>query len=804
MRARSLAQMRKALGQGGDQGFSEELAAEVGRFVCGLPGMGSLGPRDLSMAGAYLAEELAGSVVKFVLSEDASALVEGLRERLREAGLLSGFERDLRSLDGEPSAKHQLASAWVDACVRRQAEGLAHAAPEATAWLVTSPGLWQVHKVGTSLYVEGLLGGHSRISDGRLSIRYDEFLDRLGRYHGSEAPAYRSYRALRRERVEASKRELRIGELKPRVLTSFVRNKLINDLYLHLIGDNLAKQMGASGDSKRTDLMGMLLLISPPGYGKTTLMEYVASRLGLAFVKVNGPSLGHQVVSLDPSEAPNATARQEVVKINLAFEMANNAMLYLDDIQHTDPEFLQKFISLCDGSRRIEGVWKGRTRTYDLRGKKFCVVMAGNPYTETGEKFRIPDMLANRADIYNLGDQLSGREHLFALSFIENAITSNTVLAPLATRDQQDIYRLCRMAQGEQIPATDLSHGYSAGELDEIVSTLSKLMQCRDVLLKVNAQYIESAAQDDALRSEPAFKLQGSYRNMAKLAEKIVPAMNADEVEALITDHYRGESQTLTVGAKGNLLKLKELRGRLSTEEAAEWSRIKEEFKALQRMGGSGDDPVARMTGAIGLLGDQMKGIRGALSETRDPALPARIAGLGGELGRIAEAMSAPGPVEPLLESLDKRLSELSEILSDGPLPRSVGAVGQAMERLAEGGEAGEIRSGLEGLAAAVESALAKAERSGDRTEPMALPVSASAIARQTEKVLVEEAGRLLQGKEPRPSADPTLAGALAAVQRLTGRITNRIVSEEMVDREMLMQGLREDVAMALAEIAEG
>ena len=64
-------------------------------------------------------------------------------------------------------------------------------------------------------------------------------------------------------------------------------------------------------------------------------------------------------------------------------------MLYLDDIQHTNPELLQKFISLCDAQRRIEGVWKGRTRTYDLRGKKFCVVMAGNPYTEIGRA--LPD-----------------------------------------------------------------------------------------------------------------------------------------------------------------------------------------------------------------------------------------------------------------------------------------------------------------------------------------------------------------------------------------------------------------------------
>ena len=88
-------------------------------------------------------------------------------------------------------------------------------------------------------------------------------------------------------------------------------------------------------------------------------MEYVANRLGITFVKVNGPSLGHDVTSLDPAQCPNSAARQEVEKINLAFEMGDNVLIYLDDIQHTHPEFLQKFISLCDGTRRIEGVYKG-------------------------------------------------------------------------------------------------------------------------------------------------------------------------------------------------------------------------------------------------------------------------------------------------------------------------------------------------------------------------------------------------------------------------------------------------------------
>ena len=121
---------------------------------------------------------------------------------------------------------------------------------------------------------------------------------------------------------------MRLEEFKPRVLTSFVRNRLLDEVYLPLIGDNLAKQMGAAGEDKRTDRMGLLLLISPPGYGKTTLMEYIANRLGIVFMKINGPAIGHAVTSLDPSEAPNAAAREEVERLNLALEMGDNVMLY--------------------------------------------------------------------------------------------------------------------------------------------------------------------------------------------------------------------------------------------------------------------------------------------------------------------------------------------------------------------------------------------------------------------------------------------------------------------------------------------
>ncbi len=224
--------------------------------------------------------------------------------------------------------------------------------------------------------------------------------------------------------------------------------------------------------------------------------------------------------------------------------------------------------------------------------------MAGNPYTESGDVFRIPDMLANRADIYNLGDVLSGREQTFALSYIENAITANPVLQPLASRDPKDVQRLVRLARGEDVPASEFAHSYNAAELAELVALLQRLFAARDVLLKVNASYIESAAQQDDYRSEPPFKLQGSYRNMTKLASRITPLISDAELDALIRDHYRGEAQTLTTGAEENLLKLAHLLGRPSAEEQARWQTICEEFVRLKKLGGS-DDGSMRIANTV-------------------------------------------------------------------------------------------------------------------------------------------------------------------------------------------------------------
>lgn len=544
---------------------------------------------QVKQSAKYLAAELSRENLEFITSTYAEELVAELQRSLTDDGW-KNYLASLNKLASIPAEQWKLTHAWLEAlCVEKRLSK--NYIFEAIAILNTGKQLKRrSSSAALDITVKGLLGDHGKINDRTLTFSLDQFLHCMNHHVSEVIPAYHHYLELRQTIIAEEREVLRLDTFKAKPLSSFVRNRLINESYLPLIGDNLAKQMGTVGEDKRTDLMGLLMMISPPGYGKTTLMEYVANRLGLIFMKINCPSLGHDVLSLDPEQAPNATARQELEKLNLGLEMGNNVMLYLDDIQHTHPEFLQKFISLCDATRKIEGVWKGKTKTYDMRGRKFCVVMAGNPYTESGEAFQIPDMLANRADIYNLGDILGGMDEQFALSYIENSMTSNPVLAPLATREMSDTYKLIDMAKGKNVATTDLSHQYSGAEVNEITEILKKMFVVQDVVLKINQQYIASAAQNDKYRTEPVFKLQGSYRNMNKMTEKISSVMNEEELMQMIADHYLGESQLLTTGAEDNLLKLAELRGNMTDEQQERWQQIKSDFMRNKALGGDSSD----------------------------------------------------------------------------------------------------------------------------------------------------------------------------------------------------------------------
>ena len=590
----------------------DNLEAAVSNFI---EEHGLFAEVDQQQIAEYLFRELTRSE-HFILSQPADQLRKDFMKYLKVKSSTAFYKDSLFDLRENPVEQYELIRKWVEAFIEQNPTDHGTTYLEETAALLFLDDFKSstLIKSDTMIAVNELQGTHPVIEEGHYAMDYNDFMSKMAHYTGEVVPRFQHFIDLKKSIADHYRKDLRLEEFKPRVLSSFVRNQLIDQVYLPIFGDNLAKQIGTVGEGTRTDRMGMLLLISPPGYGKTTLMEYIANRLGLIFMKINGPALGHQVTSLDPGEAPNIAAAQELEKLNLALEMGNNVMLYVDDIQHCHSEFLQKFISLCDAQRKIEGVYKGQSKTYDLRGKRISVVMAGNPYTESGEKFQIPDMLANRADIYNLGNIIGDSEKVFKLSYIENALTSNPVLQKLAVKSHKDVHTLLKYIETNSQEGLTFEANHSPEEINEYTLVLKKLLDIRDVVLMVNQEYIRSAAMSEDYRTEPAFKLQGSYRDMNKLSEKVVPIMNDAELNTLILSHYESEAQTLTAAAEANLLKFKELNNTMDAAEAIRWESIKKTFvkNNIFRTTNS-DDPMSQVLVQMAAFTDGVEGIRDVL-----------------------------------------------------------------------------------------------------------------------------------------------------------------------------------------------
>lgn len=564
---------------------------------------------------SYLFYEFSASP-SFTVSEQSKELEKEFMAYLRKQKLTDSFNTDLSNDAFTTVERYYLVRNWLTSFIdlSDKLRKYKKYRGETACLLLLKEHSFELRHSPDSILIEDLRGSHPVIVNNIYTADYHKLIQKLSRFTTESVPAFEAFTQIKESVISSYKKSLKLNELKPRVLTSFVRNKLINEVYLPLIGGNLAKQLGVAGENKRTARMGMLLLISPPGYGKTTLMEYLANIMGLHFVKINGPTIGHSITSIDPAEAKTSGAREELKKINLSFEMADNVMLYLDDIQHCSSEFLQKFISLADGQRKIDGTFEGESRTYDLRGKRFCVIMAGNPYTESGEKFQIPDMLANRADVYNLGDVIGSSGHLFKLSLLENAIIENPYLQKVAGKSFADFYNLVNFIESRSDLMPDLEGNHTQQDIDDFIAVTKNGLLVRDIVLKVNQNYISSAAMQDAYRTEPPFKLQGSYRDMNKMIGKIVPLMNDNEVNELILTHYESESQTLTSNAEANLLKLKELAGLLSDTERERWKHIKDVFNKNNKLGGiNQDNQAGQVIAQLSDFNNNLEGIKEAI-----------------------------------------------------------------------------------------------------------------------------------------------------------------------------------------------
>ncbi len=623
---------------------------------------------------AYLFDELTHAPKKPVVSGKAAALHSEFSDSIPKVDREKLLSSAIKTTESDPVRAFILARNWADAFLATHTKGTDADAPtgvnpqehlDELAWLVMTggPSTMNVLDAEVAQSIEGLAGSHGVIQSGSMLVHYHQLLRRVRRYREDVVPRFRSLHETKTRIVDEGREDMRLDEFKPRVLTSFVRNRLLDEVYLPLIGDNLAKQMGSAGEDKRTDRMGLLLLISPPGYGKTTLMEYVANRLGIVFMKINGPAIGHGVTSLDPAEAPNAAAREEIERLNLALEMGDNVMLYLDDIQHTNPELLQKFISLCDATRKIEGVRNGRTRTYDLRGRRVAVVMAGNPYTESGERFQIPDMLSNRADVYNLGEIIGDSADAFEMSYLENCLTSNRVLAPLSTAPPEDARAIIRAAERDSLEGIEMQSNISMDQVRDMFEVTRKLLRVRDVVLRVNRAYIRSAAQADAYRTEPPFKLQGSYRNMNRIAERVAGVMNEQELQSLIVSSYEQDAQTLTTDNEANVLKFKEIMGILSSDEKERWDSIKYAYVESVRMSGmDSEDQAGQLMRQLASMRDGLESIRAVISRAIASSGDGAETRMDERIDSLRHTLSASGSqLAETLQATSRQLEKISE-----------------------------------------------------------------------------------------------------------------------------------------------
>ncbi|MDY6992456.1 MAG: DNA repair ATPase, partial [Pseudomonadota bacterium] len=596
--AQSLRQLQMTFG-GGDAAFAQRLRTELAQALQAfiIPYAFDFEQTIIENAAAYLLEELKQTPLNFTTSAQAMQLARDFWRDLDARGLYHQFEAQLRALP--TTEQWQLSLAWLSGYTGQQP----HSLLEASVLFLTGEQIERhVHSAATTIEIDGLLGQHPRIQNRSLCLQLDEFLERLHRFITVEVPGFRDYQNIRQQIIAREQQRLRLAELHPRALTTFVRNQLIDEVYLPVIGEQFAKQMSAFTSG--------LFLLAPPGYGKTTLMEYIAQRLGLIFVPIDCALIGNAITRLQPHLATDMLGRQELEKLNFAFALGHNVLLYLNGIEHSHPEFLHQFVSLAGPQRTIEGVWQTQARHHDMRGKRFILVMSAH-----STDFNIPESLGQYLDSYALAELIQGQEALFALSYLENALPVHPQLTFLMTWTPAERVQLIRYAQGEAISRDAFK--VPEATLEEYCAILAKLIELRTVLLNINRHYLSSANQDEQYRNEPAFKLSGSYRNMNQIAPRLTAIISTEEVHQLIVDHYAHQARTLTPGSEANLLKLKEIMGILTPEQAQRWAEIKSTFRRLQTLGDG--DALTQLIRQISVLGEHLARIQQGLTQLPTP-----------------------------------------------------------------------------------------------------------------------------------------------------------------------------------------
>jgi hypothetical protein len=215
------------------EALGTELAGAAAAFLWAA---GVEAAADGDLVGEYLVAELAAEQAGFVAGE---AAVDVGRRFADALGGIDGVPYkevvgDLDALGGDLAARWQLALGWLGSFAGEHGDHL-----ETAAALVCGADAVRYAAGGSvEVTVEGLLGSHPRVAQGRLALRLDELLTGVRRFRTDEVPAYRAYQRHRTAVVAAERDRLGLAAYRPRPLTGFVRNRLLDEVYLPLVGDS--------------------------------------------------------------------------------------------------------------------------------------------------------------------------------------------------------------------------------------------------------------------------------------------------------------------------------------------------------------------------------------------------------------------------------------------------------------------------------------------------------------------------------------------------------------------------------------
>ena len=221
--------------------YVAELRAMVAVFV---EETGLFPPEDADPAGEYLFYEHTNGR-DWVVSQEADSLLTEFERHLVKKGRESDFAKAQKPLQKDPHSHYQLIRDWVRGFLLDR--NGANKYLEEVAGLVFCGHLHKqaVVKASTGQVLEGIQGAHDAVEEGgNYPFDYLAFQDKLGRFARESVPRFDAYQELKQSLIESEKEALRLHEFEPRVLSSFVRNQLVDEVYLPIVGDNLAKQIG--------------------------------------------------------------------------------------------------------------------------------------------------------------------------------------------------------------------------------------------------------------------------------------------------------------------------------------------------------------------------------------------------------------------------------------------------------------------------------------------------------------------------------------------------------------------------------